>query len=53
MKVIKVKKCEDCPYLMKEESYWNEAFCKNRKAPEFNTVDKPSSIPKWCPLEDL
>lgn len=48
MKIIKVRKCEECPYYRNSPSYiWtgcNKAF-RTMKG-------RPKKIPKWCPLED-
>ena len=42
MKIIKVEKCANCPYV------WGIDFCSI----EDMDVGDSQTIPKWCPLED-
>jgi len=49
MKIIKVKFCEDCPYI---ESYGNSIMKFWCRKYNYKIIDDRETIPKWCPLED-
>jgi len=51
MKIIKVEKCAEnvCPYFY-ESSF---AVCDKENRVIMGEDRKNSSIPSWCPLEDL
>lgn len=53
MRILKISKCDLCPYFRKEEYGWCRAHCVHRKAEMGNEILNPSSIPEWCPLEVL
>jgi len=53
MKIIKISKCEDCPYF--EYAYISDNFlyvCEHINVDRKAIKDK-SIIQKWCPLEGI
>ena len=45
MRIIKVKKCEECPYLK------GFLFVSQCKLVYYKEIEDINKIPDWCPLE--
>ena len=48
MKILEIKQCLDCPFVLPSQ-YENEAaYCKKYG----KSISSLKTIPAWCPLED-
>lgn len=48
IRIIKVTKCKECPYLIAAEKWMCKALFPEGKLPIILDTRK---IPEWCPLE--
>jgi len=55
-KILKIRKCDDCPYFWKGkvgDGFEREVCRKNNRKPiSYDSVNNIFPIPEWCPLED-
>jgi len=58
MRVIKIEKCEQCPFVMPFYKTVGESYliCEERRAliakgPPDRKIQKGGTIPKWCKLD--
>lgn len=53
-KMIRVDKCDKCPYVRSVGEYWPDPMCLHEKV-IWDKIIIPDimSIPEWCPLEEI